>query len=263
MNEKQMAKKSIRPYRQGDEAMLCRIFNRLYRPYNGFSPKSPEMWKRAFCRHPDIGEKRIIVYEDGQKPVGYAAYGRDGTIYDLCTLATERQSLIYEELLKTTVRQASEEGIFSYSMVMPGYHKALQKAAARLGFKQSKIKAVHVAKITDMSMFIKQLLENTEKVITTQVRFRIYLDFTPQKKGFENRFNVDYCHGDAAGKNPMEIRCGWLSFGDLMFNTASFWYLWLTGKLKILPVHQVLKAYGILTSMKTAGRWHLPLIDYR
>jgi hypothetical protein len=263
MNEKQVAKESVRPYRQGDEAMLCHIFNRFYRPYNGFFPKTPEMWEKAFCGHPDIGVKRINIYEDGQKPVGYLAYGKDGTIYDLCTTSTENQCCIYETLLKTSIRQASEEGIFSYSIMMPGYHKTIQKLAARLGFIESKMKVVHAAKITDMSMFIKNLIENTNQSITTSVRFRIYLDFTPKNKGSENRFNVDYYHGDAAGKNPLEIRCGWLSFGDLMFNTASFWYLWLTGKLKILPVHQVLKGYGILTAMKIAGRWHLPLIDHR
>ena len=115
----------ISHFTEGDETFLCNIFNATYEIFNGFSEKNPHQWKASFLLNPQIGGKRIFIARI-DNPVEYAAYGKDGSIYDICVKESPYQNMIYTALLVRIIKTATAEGITTLKIHQDFTPKSIQ-----------------------------------------------------------------------------------------------------------------------------------------
>jgi len=126
----------LRTYRHGDEADLTSLFDKVFKYFIGFVPRTPAYWKWCIQSRPNLEKEGIAIVANGDNIVGYTAIEKSGNILELCYDPSCEGKTIVTMLLSWCVEYVNRHGGNSIILNAPAQDDITRQVCRELEFSE-------------------------------------------------------------------------------------------------------------------------------
>jgi hypothetical protein len=254
----------VRNFRQGDEIVLVDLFNRVYKDFAGFVPRTPEYWVWCCLSRPDVNEESVVIANNGEKTVGYAVVGKSGNVWELCYDPDYNGKMIVSKLLNWILDHL--ESIESDSVVLnaPVKDKVVREVCQELDFAETPPEFMFVS-VFDLPSLICEILRNKKEMLNTEGIFWFRL------KGCPSWYNDNFCI--QIQKNEVSVREKIIDKPELVVDAdmptlvscilgnENILKAIITSKVHLSPFWKIRKFLKLFSLLRIKSPWFTPKAD--
>lgn len=259
----------IRTYREGDGISLAKLFNRVYKKYAGFVPRTVDYWVWCCYERPDVENEGIIIAEAcmhaSKNIVGYAVLGKSGNVWELCVdpKANKKQIalIIFKEINRYFRRVHADRIVVN----VPNDDHVMQEVCVKMGLVEQTRGHMFVG-IVDFEALIEvlrqKICENlrsfgeTFTVKLLNARPWINSSFSIKIEKGELRVSPHLTSGETTIMVDSDV------FSSIVLGETTPLVAFLKGKLKIRPLRKISRALKFLGAIQVDSLWFYPLADF-
>ena len=254
----------VRTVRDGDEPAIVELFNRVYRRYGGFVPRTVEYWRWCCLERPDVKKDGVFLAFDGGKLCGYAVAGSSGNIWEFCVANGDEKAA--EVLLVEAVNYLEKTGVSSVNVNVPS-DAALTKSLRKAGFGEVPSGEMFVTTLNPAALVHALVSSRRESFVGRfDDEFAVRLHDVPY--GVSREFFVRIRDAsveiaeDLPAKPSIIVDLGFSDFLSVLFGGSSVSRLFLSGKIKVRPFRKLFAVLALLSAIRLEGEWFFPLSDF-
>jgi hypothetical protein len=150
---------TIRPFRNGDEEEISRIYEKCYSKYSGYTSREPSFWKWFNKDRPDL--HGIFVAETGNRIIGSLTYAR-GEIIDPCYDPEHCGKEVMTALFEAAEEVGRAKGINSITVNVPEKDSRMKSSCEQFGMRRREINRVYSISLFDIREVIRLILERSK-----------------------------------------------------------------------------------------------------
>jgi hypothetical protein len=188
-----MAPIAVRPYKEGDECEVSRIYEKCYSAYAGHTPRTPEFWKWFNPRRPDVGAG-VLVATRGDRPVGCLTLAKNGEILDPCYDLDDDGAAVMTSLLQAAEKQAMERGFERVVMNVPADDRMMRQACESLRMARRRLLRTFSVSVANTSALLCRVLERSPPPRGSYLLRVLFEDCEQSRSGIFNYFMCQTSH---------------------------------------------------------------------
>lgn len=157
----------LRTYRFGDEADLTSLFNKVYKYFIGFVPRTLAYWKYCIQSHPNLEKEGIAVVANADNIVGYTAIEKSGNMLEFCYDPSYEGKIIVTMLLSWCVEYVNRHGGNFIILNAPVQDDVVRQVCQKSGFSEQPFTyavGTLFLRVTNFPQFLRKILNQKKKV---------------------------------------------------------------------------------------------------
>lgn len=260
----------LRTYRYGDEESLISLFNRIYRNFIGFVPRTIEYWKWCVLSRPNLEEKGIVIVTNGDKIVGYAAVDKLGNILEFCCDLVPKRRKVVEMLLGWCVEYTQRHGGNAISLNAPAQDDVVRQVCQELGFGELPFEfsvGALFLRTTNFPQLLREIVNQKRKIIEG-VNETILINLRKVPQWCDDHVKMQIREGritflkEIAERPSITIDADVSTISSTIFGSnGKLLGMILKGRLKIRPFWKIPRAVKIFSWLQIRRPWYLPIAD--
>jgi hypothetical protein len=254
----------VRAFRNGDEATIVELFNRVYEKYGGFVPRTVDYWLWCCIDRPDVQKEGIFLAFNEQELRGYLVAGSSGNIWEFCVANKDHTAA--ELLLNEAIKYLEKAGASSIDVNVPsdsGIASALQK----VGFGELPAATMFVTTLNP-AVLVQALAVPKTKSLSEKLESEEFgIKLTDVPFGVIREFSVKIHQGIVQVSEAFPIKPSAMvefEFMDLLsvlLQKSSVSKLLLTRSMKVKPFWKTRAVLTLFTTISLKNPWFFPLGD--
>jgi len=254
---------SVRVFRAGDESGIVELFNRVYREYGGFVPRTVEYWRWCCLKRPDVMDDGVFLALRGERLCGYLVAGSSGNIWEFCVDEDERE--VATVLLGEALKYLEKVGASSVNINVPrdgGIVESLREA----GFGELPAERMFVTALNPVALVRDLIAPHKQAIAGKDYALGFKLHQVPY--GVDTEFSVKVNDGKAEVSEgfpstpSVVVELGFMDLLSVLFEGASLGKLFLGRRVKVSPFWKFRSVLGFLSTVRLKDSWYFPLSDY-
>ena len=255
----------VRNYRPGDDAAIISLFNRAFRNYVGFVPRTLEYWSWYYKSRYDVKQDGIIILEHHDRIVAYAIIGETGNIWEFCyDRENERKKEFATLLMEKVVKHASSSEASEIRFHAPQSDKLVAEICNSMGFTNSNFRYFFLS-VSDFEVLIKKILDKRRVKSFRGKTFKIFLVDAPKWMGSELfvEFNASNAVVTTKTSKKIDVIIETTVSGltEVIFRRKNLPLSFLRREIKVTPTRKFLTGIGFLKLLCQNGVWFTPQGD--
>lgn len=254
----------VRTVRDGDEPAIVELFNRVYRRYGGFVPRTVEYWRWCCLERPDVKKDGVFLAFDGGNLSGYAVAGSSGNIWEFCVADGDEKAA--DALLVEAVNYLEKTGVSSVNVNVPG-DAAFTKSLRKAGFGEVPSLEMFVTTLNPAAL-VDALVTSRKQSFVGRFDDELAVRLHDVPYGVSKEFSVRIRDASVeiaealTAKPSIIVDLGFSDFLSVLFGGSSVSRLFLSGKIKVKPLRKLFAVLALLSAIRLEGKWFFPLSDF-
>lgn len=252
----------IRTFRFGDEIDLVKLFNKCYKDFVGFVPRTIEYWTWCCLNRPGIDKESIIIVSKNEEIIGYAVVGQS-EVLEFCHDPQHNGETIATILLTQIQERIRKMGGDSVALNVPVNDKDVRRACQKLGFIETPPEQVFL-NILNMPGLIQAILKDKNQSLNVNGTFWFNLKNCPawctNSFGFQIKDNT-FSVLNEPNNSEVEINTDLTTLFSCILRTENVWRSIMTFKVQVQPIWKIPKFLKLFSVLKIERLWYMPKAD--
>jgi hypothetical protein len=242
---------------------MVELFNRVYRAYGGFVPRTVDYWRWCCLERPDVKEDGVFLVFRGGRLCGYLVAGSSGNVWEFCVDEDDKE--VAKVLLDQALKYMESVGASSVNVNVPrdaGIVENLREA----GFGELPAERMFVSALNPAALVRALVSPSQGRIVGEDYELSFKLREVPY--GVDAAFSVKADEGkvEVSGGLPsvpsVVVELGFMDLLSILFEGASPRKLFLARRIKVSPFWKFSVVLGFLSAVRLKGSWYFPLSDY-
>jgi hypothetical protein len=258
----------IRPFEEGDEVEIVKLFDKTYQYYGGYARKTPENWRWCCLQRPDVEKEGVLLASSrDNKVVGYVVIGKSGSLWELSYDCNSDGKKITALLLKQATAYLEKVGASSVNFAFPIKDLTMKKVCKELGFTSSLPPKMFVSILSLGSLF--SLLANNKAEQLAKFNDSVLITVTDAPNWIKSPVLIQISHGKVtvedqtvASSPSIQLHTDYFTLAAILFGNRSALNAFFHLSLKIRPFSKIFAMLKLLSQLQIKADWTFQLSDY-
>jgi len=258
-----MSSYSVRTFKAGDEEDIIELFNRVYREYGGFVPRTVEYWRWCCLERPDVKKDGVFLAFRGDRLCGYIVAGTSGNLWEFCVDEDDRE--VAKILLDQALNYLETLGVSSVNINVPR-DSEIVASLREAGFGELPAARMFVSALNPAALVRALVSPSQGRIVGEDYELSFKLREVPY--GVDAGFSVKADGGKVEVSEgcpsvpSVVVELGFMDLLSILFEDASPHRLLFARRMKIRPFWKFNLVLGFLSAVRLKGSWYFPLSDY-
>jgi len=245
--------------------LIAHLFNRIYKDFAGFVPRTPEYWVWCCLNRPDVNEESVVIVNNGEKIVGYAVVGKSGNVWELCYDPMYNGKTIVSKLLNWALDYLRKVGSDSVVLDAPVKDNVVREICQELDFVETTPAPMFVS-VMDFPNLICEILRSRKEMLDINGVFRFRLKDCPS--WCKDSFCIHVGENEASVKeevvdNPeIVIDADMSTLFSCILGTENLFKAIITSKVHLHPFWKIRKFLKLFSLLRIKHPWFKPRADF-
>jgi len=253
----------LRTFSKGDEIVLSDLFNKSFKDYAGFVPRTVNYWNWCCLERPGVTEEGIAIVEHDKKILGYAVVSRNGEVVEICCDSVEDRELIVRKILNWIVEYAKKSGADSVVVNAPYVDETFRRVCKEILFVETPPERVFISSL-DLPVLLHQIVKSKSRRNPGVFFFKL----RNCPVWCENKFGIDLNSDELlltkeqlSKKPDLTIDADMQTILSIVLGTDNVWGAVLKSKLSFKPIWKMRKLLVLFSLLAVKYPWYMPIAD--
>jgi hypothetical protein len=255
-----------RTYREGDETELAKLFNRVYKKYAGFVPRTPEYWRWSCINRPDVEAEGIVIVNNGEETIGYAVVAKSGNIWEFCYDPEYEGKAVISTILEWSTEYVTDAGGDSVVFNAPTDDQLLREVCLEFGFAEKPPPCLFL-NVLDFPQFIHEILSLKQEKLKEYdeellIKIKKSHGFYDKEISIKIEKGAITVNRKTNNNSCVIIESDVSTIVSCILGTQGLLQAFLGSKIKVKPFWKTIKILKIFSLLKIKDPWFSPGTDY-